>query len=576
MLPMEPEDHGYHSATVDGLAEGRRYRLRLEAPGEFPDPASRSQPDGVHGPSALVDLSAWSWNDHGWTGLPMEALVTYELHVGAFTPEGTFDAVVPSLDELQDLGVTAVELMPVAQFPGQRNWGYDGVFPYAVQNSYGGPDGLRRLVGACHARGLAVVLDVVYNHLGPEGNHLAEFGPYLTDRHRVPWGPAINFDGSGSDQVRQFFIENALQWLDDFHIDALRIDAIHGIVDTSSRPFLMELAEAVDDRAERLGRKTQLIAESDLGDVRVIRPRQLGGFGMAAQWTDDFHHSVHALLTGERVGYYADFGSLEHLARAYTQGFVYTGQYSQYRGHRHGSSAAGIPAKRFVVYVQNHDQVGNRAQGERLTELVGFEQLKLAAGVLLLSPFPPLVFMGEEYGEDAPFQYFVSHSDPELVEAVRRGRWDEFAAFAWESEPPDPQDEQTFLRSKLRRELRREGHHRVLWSLYRELLMLRRERPSLANLSKADVAALPDARTGVLLVLRWSETEEVLLLFHFGAEPAVVDVPFAGDPWRRVLDSADQRWGGPATLSPQEVRVDTDGLVSLQPNSFVLYSRGKQ
>ena len=571
-VAMAHEHHGYHVATVDGLIPDTRYRFRLEG-GEFPDPASRSQPEGVHGPSALVDLSAWEWNDQEWTGPPLEALVIYELHVGTFTPEGTFDTVVPQLDELRDLGVTAIELMPVAQFPGWRNWGYDGAFPYAVQDSYGGPDGLRRLVGECHARGLAVVLDVMYNHVGPEGNHLGNFGPYFTDRYRAPWGPALNFDGPGSDEVRRYFIENAVQWLEDFHVDALRIDAIHGIVDTSARPFLLELAEAADDRAERLGRRLHLIAESDLGAVRVIRPRELGGFGFSAQWTDDFHHSLHALLTGERAGYYADFGSLGHLGKAYMQGFAYTGQYSPSRDRRHGSPTAGIPAKRFIVYAQNHDHVGNRMLGERLSSLVSYERLKLAAGVLLLSPFIPLLFMGEEYGEDAPFQYFVSHSDPGLVEAVRAGRREEFAAFGWAGDPPDPQDEQTFRRSKLHREIRREGHHRVLWDLYRELLLLRRERPSLVNLSKADVTAWPDEQTGVLVVLRWSESEEALLLFHFDDEPAEVDIPFLGAPWRRVLDSAEPMWGGPGTLSPEEVDVDRDGLVALQPNSFALYAR---
>ena len=386
-------------------------------------------------------------------------------------------------------------------------------------------------------------------------------------------GSALNFDGPGSDEVRRYFIENAVQWLEDFHVDALRIDAIHGIVDTSARPFLLELAEAVDDRAERLGRRLHLIAESDLGAVRVIRPRELGGFGFSAQWTDDFHHSLHALLTGERAGYYADFGSLGHLGKAYMQGFAYTGQYSPSRDRRHGSPTAGIPAKRFIVYAQNHDHVGNRMLGERLSSLVSYERLKLAAGVLLLSPFIPLLFMGEEYGEAAPFQYFVSHSDPGLVEAVRAGRREEFAAFGWAGDPPDPQDEQTFLRSKLHPEIRREGHHRVLWDLYRELLLLRRERPSLANLSKADVTAWPDEQTGVLVVLRWSESEEALLLFHFDDELAEVDIPFLGAPWRRVLDSAEPMWGGPGTLSPEEVDVDRDGLVALQPNSFALYAR---
>lgn len=574
-IRMDPAGRGYHAVMVDDIAPGSLYRFRMEDGRELPDPASRSQPEGVHGPSALVDLSTWEWSDAGWAGLPLEEFVIYELHTGAFTPEGTFDAVVPYLDELRELGVTALELMPVAQFPGTRNWGYDGVFPYAVQDSYGGPDGLRRLVGRCHALGLAVVLDVVYNHLGPEGNHLGEFGPYFTDRYRAPWGAAVNVDGPGSDEVRRYFIENTLQWLEDFHIDALRIDAIHGIVDTSARPFLLELAETVDERADRLGRQIHLIAESDLGDIRVIRPRELGGFGMAAQWSDDFHRSLHTLLTGERAGYYVDFGSLGHLAKAYTHGFVYTGQYSKYRGRRHGTPTGGIPATRFVVYAQNHDQVGNRMLGQRLSELVGFEQLKLAAGAVLLSPFVPLLFMGEEYGEEAPFLYFISHSDADLVEAVRRGRRQEFASFAWTGESPDPQEEVTFLRSKLRHQNRQEGRHRSLWELYRELLRLRRERPSLSRLSKADVSAFPDERAGVLTVIRWSEAEEALLIFNFGQEVAEVDVPFAGAPWRRVLDSADLRWDGPGSLAPEEVELDKEGVVALQPNSFTVYVRDR-
>jgi maltooligosyltrehalose trehalohydrolase len=573
-VDMEAEPHGYFATSVEGLTEGMLYRFRLEGGSELADPASRSQPEGVHGPSALVDPSAWRWEDEGWTGLPLEELIIYELHVGAFTAEGTLDGVVKELDELRDLGVTAVELMPVAQFPGGRNWGYDGVFPFAVQDTYGGPDALRRLVEECHARGLAVVLDVVYNHVGPEGNRLGEFGPYFADRYRTPWGSAMNFDGAGSDEVRRYFIESALQWLEDFHVDGLRVDAIHGVLDTTARPFLLELAESVDSSAERSGRRLHVIAESDLGDARIIKPRELGGFGYAGQWTDDFHHSLHAVLTGERAGYYADFGSLGHLAKAYTQGMVYTGQYSSARQRRHGSSTAGIPGKRFVVYAQNHDQVGNRMLGDRLASLVGFEQLKLVAGVLLLSPFVPLLFMGEEYGEQAPFQYFVSHSDPQLVEAVRSGRAEEFEAFGWTGDPPDPQDEETFLRSKLHRDLRHEGHHRLLGELYRELLLLRKDRPSLATLSKADVAAWPDEVAGVLSVLRWSEVEDALILFHFGDGTAEVDVPFTGARWRRILDSADERWGGPGAASPEHVDVDSNGSITLQPNSFALYVRG--
>jgi maltooligosyltrehalose trehalohydrolase len=359
--------------------------------------------------------------------------------VGTFTPEGTFEAIIPHLDELRELGITAVELMPVAQFPGTRNWGYDGVYPFAVQNSYGGPEGLKRLVNACHGRGIAVVLDVVYNHLGPEGNYLWDFGPYFTDRYKTPWGSAINFDGPHSDPVRRLFIENALYWVTEFRMDGLRIDAVHGILDFSAYPFLEELASAVHEKAERLNRRVYVIAESDLNDTRVIRSRELGGYGLDAQWNDDFHHALHTLLTEDQTGYYQDFGRLGDLVKAFREGFVCSGQYSSYRRRRHGNSSRDIPAGCFVVFAQNHDQVGNRMRGERLSQLVCRERMKLAAGVVFLSPFIPLLFMGEEYGETAPFPYFISHSDADLVEAVRRGRREEFAAFGWSQEPPDPQ-----------------------------------------------------------------------------------------------------------------------------------------
>ena len=376
--------------------------------------------------------------------------------------------------------------MPVAQFPGGRNWGYDGVFPFAVQNSYGGPEGLKRLIKACHQRGLAVVLDVVYNHLGPEGNYLAAYGPYFTQRYRTPWGPALNFDGPDSDEVRRFFIDNALYWASEYHIDALRLDALHAIVDLSPQPFVAELAETVHRARERWNRKFYLMAESDLNDVRLVRSPDLGGYGLDAHWNDDFHHALHTVLTGEQTGYYSDFGRLEQLAKAWREGFIYSGEYSPYRRRRHGSSSRDVAAERLVVFAQNHDQVGNRLGGERLSQLVSFEALKLAAGAVLLSPFLPLLFMGEEYGEVAPFGYFVSHSDPALIEAVRQGRQEEFAAFGWPGEPPDPLDEATFLRAKLDHRLRREGKNKVLLEFYRELLGLRRELSVLTDLGRRD------------------------------------------------------------------------------------------
>jgi maltooligosyltrehalose trehalohydrolase len=547
VVEMETLERGYRHAVADGIGPGATYRLRLDGE-EHPDPASRFQPAGVHGPSAVFDPGAWSWDDAGWTSPSLAEYVIYELHVGTYTPDGTFEAIVPHLDDLASLGVTAVELMPVGQFPGGRNWGYDGVFPYAVQDSYGGPRGLAFLVNECHRRGLAVVLDVVYNHIGPEGNVLDEFGPYTTTRYRTPWGPAMNFDGPGSDEVRRFFIENALRWADEFHVDALRLDAVHGIVDPSARPFLEELAEAADAR----DRPLLLIAETDQNDRRIVTPRGHGGLGLHAQWSDDFHHSMHALLTGEREGVYEDFGSLEHLATAYREGFVYSGQFSPFRGRRFGSSSREIPGERLVVFAQNHDQVGNRFLGERLSRLVDLETAKLAAGLTLLAPYVPLVFMGEEYGELAPFNYFVSHSDPELVENVRLGRREEHAGFGWVQDPPDPQDETTFEVSKLDHRLKQKEPHRSLLALYRELLHLRKTDPALRVLDEQSMDV--QAQGQVLIVQRWSGSHQVQTIFNLGRRDE-----FMGGRVRLVLDSADARFGGPGPGS------------AIRPRAFHVY-----
>jgi maltooligosyltrehalose trehalohydrolase len=440
-----------------------------------------------------------------------------------------------------------------------------------VQNSYGGPEGLKVLVNECHGRGLAVVLDVVYNHLGPEGNYLWDFGPYFTDRYKTPWGSSINFDGPRSDDVRQFFIENALYWVTELHIDALRIDAVHAILDFSAQPFLEELASAVHDEAERLNRRVHLIAESALNDTRVIRSRELGGYGLDAQWNDDFHHALHTLLTGEREGYYQDFGSIGHLAKAFREGFIYSGEYSPYRRRRHGNSSRDIPTHQFVVFAQNHDQVGNRMRGERLAALVCLERTKLAAGIVLLSPFIPLMFMGEEYGETAPFPYFISHSDPDLIEAVRRGRRDEFAAFGWSDEPPDPQDEETFLRAKLNHSLRRKGHHRMLLELHRELLQLRKGIPALGRLSKDDMEVSDYERDNALTIRRCSGTDEAIAIFHFGKSPTSIRIPFPKGKWRKRLDSADERWHGPGSQLPTEITSKGKVSLSVEPHAFVLF-----
>ncbi len=538
---------GYHEGIVDDCGEGTRYRFVLDGQTERPDPASRSQPDGVHAPSEVVG-SDFEWHDEQWTGIALEDYVLYELHVGTFTEEGTFDAIIPRLDWLLDLGITAIELLPIGQFPGSRNWGYDGTYVAAAQSSYGGPRALKRLVDACHHRGMAIVLDVVYNHLGPEGNYLAEFGPYFTTRYVTPWGLALNFDGPRSDEVRWFFIHNALQWIEEFHVDALRVDAVHAIVDHSAEPFLQDLNTAVHECAARLGRRIYSIAESDLNDPRVITPKADFGLGFDSQWSDDYHHSLHALLTGEQTGYYQSFAPprVSNLARVLTTGYLYTGQHSPYRGRKYGVEPKTKSGACFVVSAQNHDQVGNRMLGERLAELVTHDQLRLAAAAIVLSPFIPMLFMGEEYGEKAPFQYFTSHSDEDLIEAVRKGRREEFEEFEWEGEAPDPHDEETFRRSKLNWTLPGREEHASLLRLFKQLLTLRRETPALRRLDLAEVETHTDDDRQVLLVRR----DNVLLAFNFSERTQTVEHPFARAEWRALIDTGAKIEASRVTLPP--------------------------
>ncbi|MFC2003947.1 malto-oligosyltrehalose trehalohydrolase [Chloroflexota bacterium] len=572
ILFLDKDNLGYFQAVTEGVPPGSLYFYRLNGEKEYPDPTSRYQPRGVHGPSQVVNPD-FSWEDVSWSGLPLQGYIIYELHTGTFTPEGTFDAIISHLDGLKDLGITAVELMPVAQFPGSRNWGYDGVYPYAVQESYGGPNGLKRLVNACHSIGMAVILDVVYNHLGPEGNHLAEFGPYFTERYQTPWGAALNFDGAYSDEVRRFFIENALYWVTEFHIDALRLDALHALLDISAYTFLEELAASVQERAKKLNRNIYLVGESSANDARLIRPPEQGGYGLDAQWNDDFHHALHVLLTGEKTGYYQDFGELSQLVKAYREGFVYSGEYSPYRRHRHGTSSQGIPTERFVIFSQNHDQVGNRARSERLSHIVSLETLKLAAGIVMLSPFLPLIFMGEEYGETAPFPYFISHSAPALIEAVRRGRREEFTAFDWQGEIPDPQDEATFSKARLNHRLREEGQHKVLYDFYRELIRLRKVNAAFACLSKDNMEARGDEGNSILLVRRWSGDSEVVIIYNLSDNEIKVRQSVPPGQWQKILDSTDARWLGDGGAIPG--KFDSKGEISLtlEPNSFVLLER---
>ncbi len=543
---MTAGEFGEFAVRVSDVAAGARYRFVLDGGDALPDPASRSQPDGVHGASQVVDTS-FGWTDDGWVGIGLEDCVLYELHVGTFSAEGTFDGVIRRLEGLAGLGVTMLELLPVAQFPGERNWGYDGVFPHAVQSSYGGWSGLQRLVDACHARGVGVVLDVVYNHLGPEGNVLGRYGPYFTDAYATPWGRALNFDGPHSDGVRRYFIEQAVACIEELHLDGLRLDAVHAIHDRSARPFLEELTAAVHAAGERLGRRCLVIAESDLNAPRFVTDVARGGLGMDAMWCDDLHHALHVALTGERSGYYEDYGDLAQFAAAWSTGMAFTGQWSPHRKRGHGRPPGTMEPRRAIVCVQNHDQIGNRLRGDRLTASCGRDQLRFAMAALLLSPCTPMLFMGEEHLEERPFQYFVSHGDPDLVEAVRTGRREEFAAFGWAEEPPDPQAEQTFRDCVLSTPGPEGMRHREFVA---SLLRLRRE---LLRHGEPARAAVLDPHTVVAQLGAGARAH--VLAFSFAAEARTLGLPGVGVGWRRVWSSA---------IEQVELRVEDPGSIVLQ------------
>ncbi len=569
VAPMKKNKNGYWKTVIDNQSPGMRYYYKIENTIDRPDPASHFQPEGVHGPSQVIDHGLFAWDDIDWHGIPLAEMILYEIHVGTFTTEGTFDSIIPRVAELSETGFNAIELMPVAQFPGERNWGYDGTYPFAVQKSYGGPEGLKRLVNACHTHGIAVVLDVVYNHLGPEGNYLGEFGPYFTDKYKTPWGDAINFDDAYNDDVRNFFFENAYHWYYYYHIDALRLDAIHGITDMSAKPFLQELAEKINVVTKHHDRPFYLIAESDLNDVRVIAPAEQGGFGLGAQWNDDFHHALHTLLTGEKIGYYADFGTLEHLLKAMKEGFVYSWTYSEYRKRYHGSSSKNRPFDQFIVSAQNHDQVGNRMQGDRLSMLVSFEALKLAAGAVICSPFIPLLFMGEEYGEKSPFIYFVDHDDQDLIQAVREGRKREFQHFSWQDDPPDPQNIETFLKSKIDWKKRAEGQHNILLDFYRRLIALRKEIPSLRHSEKKDTAVFSPDNGSVICLLRSHRTGNSLSLMNFSPFEVSLRIDKAKGTFRKRIDSSDHSWSGPGSVLPDDVMPHEE--IRMHGLNFALY-----
>lgn len=571
-LALRRADFGYWLGSSSSIKPGDLYTIDLGKGEKFPDPASLAQPEGVHGPSMAVDLTAFEWTDDNWKNIPLDEYILYELHTGTFSQEGDFAAIEQKLDYLLKLGITAIEIMPVAQFPGERNWGYDGVHPFAVQDSYGGVAGLQKLVDTCHAKGMAVILDVVYNHLGPEGNYLGNFGPFFTDKYNTPWGNAINFDDAGCDAVRDYFIENALMWFRDFHIDALRLDAVHAIKDFSPVHILKEIKLKVDELNLASARSHYLIVELDLNDNRFIKPLDQDGFGMDAQWVDEFHHALRTTAGEGSTGYYSDFNGISHLAKSYQDAYVYDGQYSPHRDKKFGVKADDNPGKQFIVFSQNHDQVGNRMLGERTSDLLSFEMQKLLAAAVIFSPYLPMLFMGEEWAEPNPFQYFVSHTDPDLAEAVRKGRKEEFAAFHSAGEAPDPMSEETFIKSKLQWEIINREPHQTMLNYYRRLISLRKALPALNHLNRKHLRVSFDEAKKTLILRRWHKELEVVCFMNFSNSNQTVQASSASDKWYLLLNSASSEWKGSASNAG---KVSSKEDVTIPPEAILVYTNDK-
>ncbi|QED37088.1 malto-oligosyltrehalose trehalohydrolase [Antarcticibacterium arcticum] len=562
--------HGYWEQELSDIPPGTLYKLSLDDEMVFPDPASRSQAFGVHDWSKVTDPNSYKWSDTAWKGIPLEEMIIYELHVGTFTPEGTFEGVISKLDHLLELGINTIEILPVTQFPGSRNWGYDGAYPYAVQESYGGAEGLKKMIDTCHQHGIAVLLDAVYNHLGPEGNYLSQFGPYFTEKYKTPWGSAINFDDKYSDEVRNFFLESALMWQEEFHFDGLRLDAIHEIIDRGARHFLKELSQNVDELEKQTGRRFILIAESDLNDTKIINPYEKGGFGLEGQWVDDFHHSIHSILTGELEGYYKDYGAMAHLAKAFKQAFVYDGVYSKFRKRTVGNNPVELPPSKFVISIQNHDQVGNRLLGDRLAQMISLEQLKLAAGVMLVSPYIPMLFMGEEFAEDRPFQYFVSHGDPDLVKAVREGRKREFEYFydKGDGEFWDPQEEETFNASKINWDFKEDQNKTALFNFYKKLINLKKTGAFKAFSNKEK--QIEFSEEGKYIKIIGKEGQNLFAVFNFKGEMLETEISGGNYDWKTVIFSAGKEWGGSANFPPT---FNSGEVLKIPAHSMLVLSR---
>lgn len=549
---LSKEELGYWRTTTNKIEPGHKYKFSIDGgKTSYPDPASLSQPDGVHEASGAVDLS-FNWTDTNWKNLPLEQYIIYEIHPGTFSPEHNFQGIENKLDHLADLGINAIEIMPVGQFPGSRNWGYDGVYPFAVQHSYGGAKALQQLVNTCHEKGIAVILDVIYNHIGPEGNYLPAFGPYFTDKYSTPWGKAINYDDAWCDGVRDYFIENALMWFRDFHIDGLRMDAVHAIKDLSPVHLIKEIKERTNQLMQKTGRNHYLIAEMDLNNPVFINPPEKCGYGLDAQWIDEFHHALRVSSGQKREGYYSDFDGINHLAKSYTDAYVYDGQFSEHRKKIFGVKTNN-PGKQFVVFSQNHDHTGNRMLGERTSQLVSFEMCKLMAAAVMVSPFLPMLFMGEEWGETNPFLFFISHTDKELAALVNKGRKEEFSYFNWEGEPPDPRLEETFNRSMLQWDLLNEEQHKKMYDFYKQIITLRKTQPALKYPERKNTKAEADAQNKILTLHRWHEGQYLVCIMNFSNEERTVQVD---DNWKLLLNSS---------VSYREKYI--------QPESILIYER---
>ena len=558
VTPMQgPDEKGYWKASVEDAGPGTDYGFLLDNDETvYPDPRSQWQPQGVHKMSRVYDQTAFKWDDSTWQGPPLAGAVIYELHIGTFTMEGTFDAAIGKVKYLYDLGVTHVEVMPVAEAAGNRGWGYDGVCLFASSSCYGGPDALKRFVNACHMQGIGVIIDVVYNHFGPVGNYTGKFGPYVTDKHKTPWGDAVNLEDKGSDEVRKFFSDNALMWMRDFHVDGLRLDAVHEMVDRSAVHFLEQLSANVYNLSATVGRMLFLIAESDLNNPCIVRPIEANGYGMDAQWSDDFHHSLFTVLHVEEdqtTGYYSDFGDFESLAKSIKAMFVYDGVYSEYRQRKHGRPVDSLSAHHFIGFIQNHDQVGNRATGDRLEHIVGMKKAKAALGLVLTSPFIPMLFQGEEFAASSPFLYFADHEDPEMAKLVAEGRKKEFAAFGWdESQVPNPEDRMTFTDSKLNWKEVGEAQHKEMLEWTTKLIHCRRSSISLNDGDRGHVKVTFDEEK------RWLRMDRNLVssILNLGKEPVTLKV---GPEHRLVLASAPDE----THCENREVTVPPEGFAMI-------------